>query len=79
MVAEPEGIVVGSVDEDFAMEASGGDIFQLGNMSWRILRSGSGELRVAEAHVAADLLALEAIRAITEVEVVVAGRRVLRG
>ncbi|MEL6428295.1 MAG: DEAD/DEAH box helicase, partial [Planctomycetota bacterium] len=38
VVAEPEGLVVGSVEEDFAIESSGGDVFQLGNMSWQILR-----------------------------------------
>ncbi|MEM1449049.1 MAG: DEAD/DEAH box helicase [Planctomycetota bacterium] len=49
VVAEPDGVTVGSVDEDFAMEANGGDVFQLGNMAWRVLRAGSGELRVIDA------------------------------
>ena len=38
MVAEPEGIVVGTVDEDFAVESMRGDIMLLGNTSWRIRR-----------------------------------------
>ncbi|MEM8713599.1 MAG: helicase-related protein, partial [Planctomycetota bacterium] len=56
VVAEPEGITVGSVDEDFAMEASAGDIFQLGNMAWLVVRAESGVLRVADAHGAAPNL-----------------------
>ena len=31
VVAEPEGIVVGTVDEDFAVESNRGDIMLLGN------------------------------------------------
>jgi ATP-dependent Lhr-like helicase len=36
VVAEPDGTVVGSVDEDFAVESLAGDIMLLGNTSWRI-------------------------------------------
>ena len=49
VVAEPEGVTVGSVDEDFAMEASAGDVFQLGNMAWKVVRAESGVLRVMDA------------------------------
>src|SRR5262245_57344999 len=49
VLLEPEGIHVGSLDEDFAIESSGGDIFQLGNASWRILRVEPGVVRVADA------------------------------
>ena len=49
VVLEPEGTVIGSVEEDFAVEASGGDVFQLGNASWRVLRHEAGVLRVADA------------------------------
>ena len=49
VVLEPEGIQVGSLDEDFAVEANGGDVFQLGNTSWRILRVEPGLVRVADA------------------------------
>jgi len=50
VVIEPEGTQVGSLDEDFAVEANGGDVFQLGNASWRILRVEPGVVRVADAH-----------------------------
>ena len=46
---EPEGTVVGTVNEDWAIESNGGDIFQLGNASWRILRVEPGIVRVADA------------------------------
>src|SRR5690606_37613863 len=38
VLLEPDGIVIGSVDEDFAIDATIGDVFRLGNASWRILR-----------------------------------------
>ncbi|HSC87890.1 MAG TPA: DEAD/DEAH box helicase [Polyangiaceae bacterium] len=41
---------VGSLHEDFAIEASAGDIFQLGNQSYQILRIGAGTVHVADAH-----------------------------
>jgi len=46
---EPEGLRVGSVNEDFAIESMAGDIFQLGNVSYRILRVEPGVVRVADA------------------------------
>ena len=46
---EPEGTLVGSVNEDWAIESSQGDVFQLGNTSWRILRVETGVVRVADA------------------------------
>ncbi|HYC37250.1 MAG TPA: DEAD/DEAH box helicase [Usitatibacter sp.] len=49
VVLEPEGHVVGSLNEDFAVESLPGDVFQLGNTSWRILRIGNGVVRVADA------------------------------
>ncbi|HBN77865.1 MAG TPA: DEAD/DEAH box helicase, partial [Planctomycetaceae bacterium] len=36
VVAEPENVVVGSLDEDFAVESQAGDVFLLGNTSWRL-------------------------------------------
>jgi ATP-dependent Lhr-like helicase len=52
VVAEPEGIVVGTVDEDFAVESSKGDVMLLGNTSWIIRRveSNSGRVLVQDAH-----------------------------
>jgi ATP-dependent helicase Lhr and Lhr-like helicase len=38
VVAEPEGGVVGTVDEDFAVESMAGEVMLLGNTSWRIRR-----------------------------------------
>ena len=46
---EPEGTLVGTVNEDWAIESNGGDIFQLGNASWRVLRVEPGIVRVADA------------------------------
>jgi ATP-dependent Lhr-like helicase len=49
VVLEPEELPIGSVHEDFAVEANAGDIFQLGNASWRILKVEPGIVRVADA------------------------------
>ncbi len=46
---EPEDTVVGTLDEDFAVESSRGDIFLLGSTSWRIRRVESGTVRVRNA------------------------------
>ena len=50
VVAEPEGKVVGSVDEDFAVESLAGDIILLGTSSWRIRGIETGRVRVEDAH-----------------------------
>jgi ATP-dependent Lhr-like helicase len=52
VVAQPEGITVGTVDEDFAVESNAGDIMLLGNSSWRIHRveGKSGRVLVEDAH-----------------------------
>jgi len=52
VVAEPQGIVVGTVDEDFATESMAGEVMLLGNSSWRIRRiePKSGRLLVEDAH-----------------------------
>jgi ATP-dependent Lhr-like helicase len=49
VVAEPGGTVVGSVDEDFAVESLAGDIMLLGNTSWRIKGVEAGKVRVEDA------------------------------
>lgn len=49
VVIEPSETFVGTVNEDFAVESLAGDIFQLGNASWRILRVSSGIVRVEDA------------------------------
>ena len=50
VVAEPEGTVVGTVDEDFAVESLAGDIILLGTSSWRIRGIETGRMRVEDAH-----------------------------
>ncbi|MGA9343420.1 MAG: DEAD/DEAH box helicase [Rhodanobacteraceae bacterium] len=50
VVLEPSAQMVGTVNEDFAVESIAGDIFQLGNMSYRILRVERGRVRVEDAH-----------------------------
>jgi ATP-dependent Lhr-like helicase len=49
VLLEPDGTLVGTVNEDWAIESNAGDIFQLGNASWRILRVQMGAVRVADA------------------------------
>lgn len=52
VIAEPNGIMVGTLDEDFAVESNRGDIFLLGSTSWRVKRieSASGRVLVEDAH-----------------------------
>jgi ATP-dependent helicase Lhr and Lhr-like helicase len=50
VVLEPTQTFIGTVNEDFAVESMAGDIFQLGNASWRILQVNSGMVRVEDAH-----------------------------
>jgi ATP-dependent Lhr-like helicase len=50
VMLEPDGFAVGTVNEDFAVESLQGDIFQLGNTSYRILRVERGTVRVEDAH-----------------------------
>jgi ATP-dependent Lhr-like helicase len=49
VLLEPQATVVGTVNEDFAIESLAGDVFQLGNHSYRILRVEMGRLRVEDA------------------------------
>jgi ATP-dependent helicase Lhr and Lhr-like helicase len=50
VILEPENTFIGTVNEDFAVESLQGDIFQLGNTSWRILGVQQGTVRVEDAH-----------------------------
>ena len=50
VVKEPEGITIGSLDEDFAIDSMAGDVFVLGHQSWRIQRVEAGRVRVEDAH-----------------------------
>jgi ATP-dependent Lhr-like helicase len=49
VVLDPEETFIGTLNEDFAIESTAGDIFQLGNASWRILQVTPGTVRVADA------------------------------
>ncbi|RZL90038.1 MAG: DEAD/DEAH box helicase [Variovorax sp.] len=53
VVLEPQAHKIGTVNEDFAVESMAGDVFQLGNTSYRILRIEPGRVRVEDAHGAA--------------------------
>ncbi len=49
VVLEPQAITIGTINEDFAIESIAGDVFQLGNTSYRILRVEAGRVRVQDA------------------------------
>ena len=49
VILEPSSIFVGTLNEDFAIESLAGDVFQLGNTSYRILRVETGRVRVEDA------------------------------
>ncbi|MDW3715644.1 MULTISPECIES: DEAD/DEAH box helicase [unclassified Pseudomonas] len=49
VLLEPQGMQVGTVHEDFAVESIAGDVFQLGNQSYRIVRVEPGRVRVEDA------------------------------
>ncbi|HEY2417154.1 MAG TPA: DEAD/DEAH box helicase [Steroidobacteraceae bacterium] len=49
VVLEPAGTFIGTLNEDFAVESLAGDVFQLGNCSYRILRVEAGRVRVEDA------------------------------
>ena len=75
---------VGKVNEDFAIESLAGDIFLLGNTSWRIQRVASGKVWVEDAHGAPPTIpfwlgeapgrTLELSRAVSDVRETVARR-----
>ena len=56
VIAQPEEQVVGTLDEDFAVESNVGDVFLLGTTSWRIKRVEAGRVRVEDAHGAAPTI-----------------------
>ncbi|MBO0775846.1 MAG: winged helix DNA-binding domain-containing protein, partial [Actinobacteria bacterium] len=49
VLAEPDGSLVGTVNEDWAIESMAGDVFLLGTTSWRIRRVEPGIVRVEDA------------------------------
>ena len=50
VIMEPSGTFIGSLNEDFALESLPGQVFQLGNNSYRVLRMETGKMRVEDAH-----------------------------
>ena len=49
VLLEPQAISIGTINEDFAIESIAGDVFQLGNASYRVLRVEAGRVRVQDA------------------------------
>ena len=49
VILEPTETFVGTLNEDFAIESTPGDIFQLGNTSYQITKVESGQVRVTDA------------------------------
>src|SRR5262249_13664908 len=50
VVLEPGNALVGTINEDFAIESMPGDVFQLGNTSWLIRKVEPGRVLVEDAH-----------------------------
>ncbi|MCS6913338.1 MAG: DEAD/DEAH box helicase [Myxococcales bacterium] len=50
VISEPDGAVVGRVEEDWAVESHPGDVFLLGTTSWRIRSVRGGCVYVENAH-----------------------------
>lgn len=50
VISMPDNVMVGTLDEDFAVESSRGDIFLLGTNSWKVLRIENGRVLVEDAH-----------------------------
>ncbi len=85
VVEFPNETFVGTVNEDFAVESLAGDIFLLGNRSWRIRRVASGKVSVEDAQGLAPTIpfwlgegpgrTLELSRAVSELRREVAARR----
>jgi ATP-dependent Lhr-like helicase len=50
VILQPEGLFIGTLNEDFAFESLAGDIFQLGNTSYRMLKIEQGRVYAEDAH-----------------------------
>ena len=51
VIVQPEGVQIATLDEDFAIDSSAGDVILLGNTSWRIQRvESAGRVLVEDAH-----------------------------
>lgn len=49
VLLQPNGTLIGTLNEDFAVESAPGDVFQLGNASWMILKVEPGRVLVQDA------------------------------
>lgn len=49
VILEPSNTFIGSLNEDYAIESMAGDVFQLANKSWQIVKIGNGFVRVVDA------------------------------
>ncbi len=56
VILEPEGTLIGTIEEDFAIESMAGDVILLGNSSWRVRRVEPGRVRVENAAGAAPTI-----------------------
>lgn len=50
VVLDPQDVVVGTLNEDFALESLPGDVFTLGSHSWQMIRIDGLKVRVRDAH-----------------------------
>jgi ATP-dependent Lhr-like helicase len=50
VILQPEGLFIGTLNEDFAFESLAGDVFQLGNTSYRMLKIEQGRVYAEDAH-----------------------------
>ena len=50
VVLDPQDVVVGTLNEDFALESLPGDVFTLGSHSWQMIRVDGLKVRVRDAH-----------------------------
>jgi ATP-dependent helicase Lhr and Lhr-like helicase len=56
VVLDPDDTFIGTLNEDFAIESTAGDVIQLGNASWQITQVGPGVVRVVDARGAPPTL-----------------------
>ncbi len=49
VVLDPEGVTIGQVNEDFAIDSTPGDVFLLGTQSWRVTKVETSVVRVVDA------------------------------
>jgi ATP-dependent Lhr-like helicase len=56
VLLDPDDTFVGTLNEDFAIESTVGDVFQLGNAAWQVLQVGPGVVRVRDARGAPPTL-----------------------